>query len=217
MKKFFGDLLFEDYQDLQSWVVPKSSSLPSEGNIIEKTKKVVVDEKQQIISCLGENHHLRFFNKKTIKVCFLLDQFYRLGEVKKGNDLDEIEAEQLNLVFAKKTQSLFSKMIKAMQLSLSEIFITTVNIDEKEKNPFLEKEIILMKPSLIISLGAKATEFILKEPQRLAEVHGEFFPVKFGEREIQVMPLFHPELLLINTNMKKVAWYDMQKAMQYFL
>jgi len=55
---------------------------------------------------------------------------------------------------------------------------------------------------------------------RLATIHGEIVDLSLKLIQDQayffnMMPLFHPQILLINPNMKKTAWADMQKAMRF--
>ncbi|HLW56502.1 MAG TPA: hypothetical protein VKY27_03900, partial [Bacteriovoracaceae bacterium] len=72
------------------------------------------------------------------------------------------------------------------------------------------------RPLVIITLGAKATSAVLKTNDRLAQVHGQFFNRKLIDSyEVQVVPLFHPNIIETNQNMKKTAWIDMQKIMKY--
>jgi uracil-DNA glycosylase family 4 len=56
---------------------------------------------------------------------------------------------------------------------------------------------------------------VLKSTDRLAQVHGQFFSRKIGEKTFQVVPLFHPSIIETNQNMKKTAWADMQKIMKH--
>jgi uracil-DNA glycosylase family 4 len=84
----------------------------------------------------------------------------------------------------------------------------------------LLQEIKTLKPTFVIPLGAVATNFILEKKERLSQVHGKFFSktIKFADElvhEYIVVPLFHPEFLLINTNMKRTAWLDLKNVMDY--
>ena len=82
---------------------------------------------------------------------------------------------------------------------------------------FLE-EIESFKPQFVISLGAVPTNLLLQKRERLSQVHGKFFPRGFKlsngmTHNVLVCPIFHPEFLLINPNMKRTAWMDLQKVM----
>lgn len=81
-------------------------------------------------------------------------------------------------------------------------------------------EIKTLKPQFVIPLGAIATNSILEKKERLSQVHGKFFSktMKCSDELLHkyiVVPLFHPEFLLINTNMKRTAWLDLKNVMDY--
>jgi len=80
------------------------------------------------------------------------------------------------------------------------------------------KEIEIFKPQFIIPLGAIPTNLLLRNKERLSQVHGKFFPKGFKlpsglTHNVLICPIFHPEFLLINPNMKRTAWMDLQKVM----
>lgn len=82
----------------------------------------------------------------------------------------------------------------------------------------LEKEIILLRPQVVIAYGARVTETLLKKRYKISEVHGQVFTQTFHDPErgaswkTQVIPIFHPEFLLINPSMKRLVWQDFQKV-----
>ena len=85
---------------------------------------------------------------------------------------------------------------------------------------FLE-EVELFKPQFVISLGAVPTNLLLQKRERLSQVHGKFFPRGFKlssgmTHNVLICPIFHPEFLLINPNMKRTAWMDLKKVMSHF-
>ena len=82
----------------------------------------------------------------------------------------------------------------------------------------LLEEIRFLKPKVIVSFGAYATNLLMGKKMRLSIAHGQFFKKEFVTQEqekvsFEFMPVFHPDYLLINPNMKKAAWADLQKVM----
>jgi uracil-DNA glycosylase family 4 len=68
----------------------------------------------------------------------------------------------------------------------------------------------------VVTLGAFASNLLLEGQERLSKIHGNFFPRSFSDNfHTQIVPLFHPNFLLINPSMKKSAWMDMQKIMDF--
>ncbi|WP_295052244.1 uracil-DNA glycosylase [Sulfuricurvum sp.] len=72
--------------------------------------------------------------------------------------------------------------------------------------PFLSKQIELIKPKVIVSLGADAYQILSGEHGDFERVRGEIIP--FGEALL--IPMHHPLYLLRNPSMKKEAMRDLQ-------
>lgn len=132
-------------------------------------------------------------------------------------------------IFAGARGELLQKIIKAMQLQDHQYALTLAAKCPEPKNSDrnremskicqanLVKEIVYLRPKIVVALGALATESLLEKKHRLSEVHGQFFQKIFkleGEtpHNCQIVPIFHPDYLLINPKMKKNAWLDLQKS-----
>jgi hypothetical protein len=129
--------------------------------------------------------------------------------------IDAIRPEFL-LSFLPPVADLFQKMVQAMKLAQSEyvLMALTDKSGEKTTEELLE-DISWWAPRFVVPLGARACQAILGQRERLATVHGKFYPVpRCPSDSIQVAPLFHPSVIASNTNMKKSTWTDMQKIMQ---
>lgn len=150
-----------------------------------------------------------------VKVIFVSEKFRTWDEVS-----PELKAGFINELiagFPLKTAELFSRMIGAMKLEDKEVVVYPVESQDEQDISHEVMEIAsYFKPEVVITLGAKATQKILKSNDRLSLVHGQFFTRKLGEKvAIQVVPLFHPSIIETNQNMKKTAWADMQKIMKH--
>ena len=120
------------------------------------------------------------------------------------------------LSFIPPVADLYQKMVQAMKLTQSEYVLMALKDQSGEKTPEeLLEDISWWSPRFVVPLGAQACQAILGQRERLASVHGKFFPVpRLTSGGIQVAPLFHPSVIASNTNMKKSTWADMQKIMQ---
>lgn len=120
------------------------------------------------------------------------------------------------LSFIPPVADLFQKMVQAMKLTQSEYVLMALKDQSGEKTPEeLLEDISWWSPRFVVPLGAQACQAILGQRERLASVHGKFFPVpRLTSLSTQVAPLFHPSVIASNTNMKKSTWADMQKIMQ---
>jgi len=80
--------------------------------------------------------------------------------------------------------------------------------------PYLEAQIKLVKPKIILLAGAPAVKAILKSDTAMSKIRGQW--TKLPGTDIAVMPLFHPAYLLRNPQKTKGSpkwhtWQDMQE------
>jgi len=82
--------------------------------------------------------------------------------------------------------------------------------------PYLEKQIELIAPNVILCLGAFAARTILNLPEKAAisKIRGKEQKIRVGEREISVIPTFHPAYLLRNRKGEPEFQKDLEKALK---
>ena len=76
---------------------------------------------------------------------------------------------------------------------------------------FLEEQIDVIRPKVIIALGKIAAQTLLDTDASITALRGNFHEY----RGIKVMPTFHPSYLLHNQAKKRDVWEDIKKVMQY--
>lgn len=120
--------------------------------------------------------------------------------------------------FVGKAGQLLTKMLFAIQIKREDIFITNIlkcrppqnrdpKIDEIETcTPYLEKQLELVEPEVILTLGGFATQFILGREEGITSLRGKSYEVN-GRI---VIPTFHPSALLRNEKLKYPAWEDLK-------
>lgn len=127
--------------------------------------------------------------------------------------------------FVGRAGELLTRMIHAMQFSREEVYIcNTVKCrppgnrnpepDETEAcRPFAERQIELVKPDVIVILGAVPLRFLFpKIYGGIRSLRGHWMEY----RGIRVMPTYHPAYLLRNPAAKADAWKDLQQVMAVF-
>ncbi len=125
--------------------------------------------------------------------------------------------------FVGRAGQLLDKMLGAMGLSRGQIFIANILKcrPPKNRNPqsnevfactgYLEKQIEIIKPKIICSLGLFAGQFLVDNPMvKMGDIRGE----QFEYNGIVVIPTYHPAYLLRSPSQKKVVWQDMIKIMK---
>jgi uracil-DNA glycosylase len=125
---------------------------------------------------------------------------------------------------------LLTKIIAAMGLSRQSVYIANIlkcrpdTLGQLSGNrkptpsemqtclPYLVEQIELIKPKVLVALGATAVEGLLGVPQSISKLRGNFQTY----RGIPLMPTFHPSYLLRNQSVteKRKVWEDMLKVME---
>ena len=72
--------------------------------------------------------------------------------------------------------------------------------------PYLERQIALLKPKIIVLLGKAAVHSVLHDDKSLASLRGQ----RFEYAGIPVVVTYHPAYLLRNPAEKKPVWSDMR-------
>lgn len=132
--------------------------------------------------------------------------------------------------FVGKAGELLTKIIQTMGFSRETIYIANVlkcrpdtpgqtagnrkpTIDEmKTCLPYLLEQIDIIKPRVIVALGATAVEGLFGKPMPITKLRGNWQPF----RDTQVMPTFHPAYLLRNQALseKRKVWEDMLQVLE---
>ena len=84
----------------------------------------------------------------------------------------------------------------------------------KACQPFLEAQLNLVKPKIILLLGSPALKSVLNEKKPISKVRGIWYKRKVGymKKPLMIMPLFHPAYLLRNPSKEpgKPLWLTNQ-------
>lgn len=74
--------------------------------------------------------------------------------------------------------------------------------------PFLWREIAVVRPRVIVVLGAHAAQTLLETKTPISKMRGHFHDLN----GVKVMPTFHPAYLLRDPNKKREVWEDIKKV-----
>jgi uracil-DNA glycosylase len=136
--------------------------------------------------------------------------------------------------FVGRAGQLLNNMIKAMGLRREDVYIANVvkcrppgnrtpERDECETcSPFLMRQIAVIKPKVIVALGAVSAKNLLAINAPMSELRGRFYdfmpsggcsdPSWQGAR---LAVTYHPAFLLRDPRQKGEAWKDLQMVMKY--
>jgi uracil-DNA glycosylase len=125
--------------------------------------------------------------------------------------------------FVGRAGQLLTKIIEAIGLKREEVLIGNVNRCRPPGNrpptfeeasmckPFLEREIAVVQPDVIVTLGNTALQNLLGAKQGITKLRGKFMDYK----GIKVMPTFHPAYLLRDPSKKRETWEDLKTVRDY--
>jgi DNA polymerase len=143
----------------------------------------------------------------------------RLMFVGEGPGADE---DAQGLPFVGRAGQLLNNMIAAMGLKREECYIANVvkcrppgnrapEPDEANTcSPFLFRQIDVVRPQVLVALGATAATYLLGARQPLAGLRGRVHAF----RGASLIVTYHPAFLLRDPRQKKEAWADLQIAMK---
>lgn len=118
---------------------------------------------------------------------------------------------------------LLTKIIKAMGLTRESVYICNVvkcrppnnrdpEVDEIESClPFLKRQLSLIQPDVICTLGRVAAQSLLGKEFRITRERGKWHSFI----DIPLMPTYHPAYLLRNPTAKREVWEDIQEIMRH--
>jgi DNA polymerase len=121
--------------------------------------------------------------------------------------------------FVGQAGQLLTKIIQAIQLKREEVYIANIIKCRPPENrnpepdeiaacePFLIKQLQVIRPRLICALGSFAAQTLLKTEEKISSLRGRFHEYQ----GIPLMPTYHPAFLLRNPNRKREVWEDMKK------
>ena len=122
--------------------------------------------------------------------------------------------------FVGRAGQLLTKIIEAINLKREDVYIANVikcrppqnrnpEPDEVEQcEPFLFRQIDIIKPKVIVALGKFAAQCLLRTTDPITRIRGR----EFKYRDAILMPTYHPAYLLRTPSAKREVWEDMKRV-----
>jgi len=132
------------------------------------------------------------------------------------------DEDQQGLPFVGRAGQLLTKIIEAMGMSRKNVYICNILKCRPPQNrnplpeeisvcePFLKRQLEIIKPEIICALGTFAAKTLLKTEVPITVLRGRFHSYE----GIKLMPTYHPAYLLRNPSAKKLVWEDVQLIMK---
>ncbi|MBI1741000.1 MAG: uracil-DNA glycosylase [Acidobacteriales bacterium] len=134
--------------------------------------------------------------------------------------------------FVGRAGQLLNNMIKAMGIERRQVYIANIvkcrppgnRTPEREEcatcSPFLMRQIAVIKPRVVVALGAVAAKTLLAMNSSMMQLRGRFYDFKpAGVRDpnwdgCKLAVTYHPAFLLRDPRQKGEAWKDLQMVMK---
>jgi DNA polymerase len=125
--------------------------------------------------------------------------------------------------FVGKAGQLLDKMLKAVDLTRDEIYITNIVKcrPPNNRNPledeskvcidYLRYQVKLIQPKIIVCLGAVAARNLIHPNLSISRERGQWT----RKGNIDFIPIFHPAYLLRNPSAKKDSWKDLKSIRKH--
>jgi len=120
--------------------------------------------------------------------------------------------------FVGRAGQLLNKMLEAIDIKRSDVYIANIikcrppnnrrptNEEINECEPYLQKQIEIIKPKIILALGLTAVSSLLKMEFKMSDIRGNLLDY----RGIKLIITYHPAALLRNPAWKRAAWEDLK-------
>lgn len=122
--------------------------------------------------------------------------------------------------FVGRAGQLLNAMLQSISLDRSTVYIANIlkcrppdNRDPLPEEvalctPFLQKQIALIQPKILLALGRIAAHYLLDTKSSLSQLRGRFH--QYGANNTPLLVTYHPAYLLRNPSDKEKAWVDLQ-------
>jgi uracil-DNA glycosylase len=126
-----------------------------------------------------------------------------------------------------------NELLQTIGLQREDVYITNVVKDRPPENrdptpqeiqlyaPFLVRQIEIIQPRVIVTLGRFAMDFVFdlfqmpEKGQKISKIHGQQFRAQTSYGEIAVVPLYHPAVALYTTAQRQTLTDDVQILKQF--
>lgn len=132
------------------------------------------------------------------------------------------EEDRRGLPFVGKSGQLLDRMLKAIGLDRSAVYIANVVPWRPPGNrtptpqeiaicrPFIERQIELVNPDVLVCIGVPSAQTLLNVRDSITKARGRWMTYPVLGRDIPAMAIFHPAYLLRAPAHKRFAWRDLK-------
>ncbi len=132
------------------------------------------------------------------------------------------EEDRIGRPFVGRAGQLLDRMLASIGLDRDQVYIANVVPWRPPGNrtptpqeiaicrPFIERQIELAAPEILVTIGAPATQNLLGLKDTMLRARGRWTMYQAGTRTIRALPMLHPAYLLRQPLQKRHAWRDLR-------
>ena len=138
---------------------------------------------------------------------------------------------------------ILDELLASIGIDRKEVYVTNIVKDRPPFNrdplpeeidfygPFLDRQIEIIKPKVIATLGRFSMAYIMKKfgletklsarggsafgGESISKIHGKTFAAKTSYGEVKIIPLYHPAVAIYNNNTKETLKKDFEILKQF--
>lgn len=127
--------------------------------------------------------------------------------------------DEQGLPFVGAAGKFLNEMLGEADMQRSDVYITNIvkyrppnnrdPLPEEKKAfwPYLLKQLQIIKPKVVITLGRHSMEYFLPD-MKISQIHGQPKRIQFGDDKLVIIPLYHPAAALYNGSMRQTLIDD---------
>ena len=135
--------------------------------------------------------------------------------------------------FCGQSGRVLDELLDRIGLERDDVYVTNIVKDRPPKNrdpnkaeiklyaPYLKRQIEIIQPSVIATLGRFSMEFVLdlldapEKDQKIGDLHGKTIQATADYGDVYVVPLYHPAVALYNASQKSILVEDFKALKQF--
>lgn len=130
--------------------------------------------------------------------------------------------DDLGIPFVGASGRLLNELLESVGLLRSDVYVTNIVKYRPPKNrdpsmlekkiflPYLVRQIKIINPKYIISLGRHSMDCLLPG-HKISDVHGEVFQLNTEGLNVKFIPLYHPAAAMYNGGLRETLFNDFKK------
>jgi DNA polymerase len=233
-----GKISLQNNSNLTENQIGKTEQLLTNDYMIHKQKKpVIIDEKTDLFQAepewkktgsidelYSEIHDCTICPLGSTRKNFVFGSGNPNADIMVIGEAPGAEEDEQGLPFVGRAGQLLTKILEAINLSRDEVFICNIikcrppqnrvplPLEVESCEPYLMKQIELIKPEFILALGLTAVDTLLKKKHKMGDIRGSIM----NYHGIKMLVTYHPAALLGNPEWKKNTWEDVKNLRRLY-